>query len=113
MAFKIEFPRGDSYTRGFCMKRGGSLVTTAFDEIYFTVKKSYTDKSFVLQRKLADGGIVSDGSGHYTLYIGPEDTNRLNFAEYDCDFEFILGEEKKTYVGKMKLTKEVTYASNE
>lgn len=113
MAFKIEFPRGDSYTRGFVMKRNESAVTIPFDEIYFTVKKIYTDKSFVFQKKLTEGGIVSDGEGHYTLFIEPDDTNRLDFAEFDCDFEFILGEEKKTFVGKMKLTKEVTYASNE
>lgn len=113
MAFKIEFPRGDSCTHGFVMKRNDSTVTIPFDEIYFTVKKTYTDKNFVFQKKLTEGGIVNDGEGHYTLFIEPYDTNRLDFAEYDCDFEFILGEEKKTYVGKMKLTKEVTYASNE
>lgn len=113
MAIKIEFPRGDSYRRGFTVQMGGVVVTDPFDDIYFTAKKTYTDKTFVLQKRLSTGGITDDGDGHYTLFIEPDDTNRLEFAEYDCDFEFVAGIDKTTFVGKLKLTKEVTYASNE
>ena len=113
MAFRIVFPRGDSFAQGFVMKRNDSTVTTVFDEIYFTVKKSYKDTNFVLQQKLTDGDIVYDGNGHYTLFLEPEDTSWLDFTTYECDFEFILGEEKKTFVGTMQLTKEITCIGNE
>ncbi len=109
----IEFARGDSYERGFLVKRGGQTVTDAFDDIFFTVKKSYRDKEFILQKKLSDGSIRTDGDGHYTLVIRSADTDNLAFGEYDCDIEFLAGEYKKTFIGKLTLNKEVTYTGNE
>lgn len=110
---ELTFPRGDSYERGFILKRNNQAVTDPFDEIYFTVKKYSTDKDFKFQKRLSTGGIVDDGEGHYTLFIEPEDTNELAFGEYDCDFEIVKGDYKRTFYGKLKLTKEVTHANNE
>ena len=112
---RIEFARGDSYVKGFHMEQGETTVTEPFEEIYFTVKNSYEDRNYIFQKRLSTGGITSDGDGHYTLYIEPEDTNSMKFGDYDCDFEFLRNEGtyKRTFMVRMKLTKEVTYASNE
>lgn len=111
--FTIEFPRGDSKQKGFNLKLNGEPVETIFDEVYFTVKKYFSDAEFVFQKKKSEGGIVYDGEGHYTLYINPEDTNGLPFGDYDCDLEFVVDGDKTTYFGKLKLGKETTHANNE
>ena len=115
MALAIEFARGDTYERGFILKskQTGQPITEIFDDVYFTVKKKHTDHDFVLQKRMSEGGIVYDGEGHYTLYIEPEDTDNLLFEEYDCDIEVKNAGHKRTFYGKLKLTKEVTHEYNE
>ena len=113
MGMVIEFPRGDTYQKGFLLKENGQIVTDTFSNIYFTVKQNYEESDYVFQKKLSTNGIVSNGSGHYTLYIEPSDTNGLPFGEYDFDFEFVADGYKKTFAGVLKLTKEVTHQSNE
>ena len=112
---KIEFARGDSYARALVLKQDGQAVTDTFDEIYFTVKRSYEEKKVLFQKRMSTGGIVTNGSGYYTLYINPEDTDGMDFGDYDFDFEFVKndGGYKRTFPGKLRLAKEVTYASNE
>lgn len=109
----IEFARGDTYQKGFLLQRNGETITESFDEIYFTVKENYEETAFLFQKKLTTSGIVYDGDGHYTLNVEPSDTNGLAFGEYDFDFEFVKEGYKKTFAGVLKLTKEVTHASNE
>ena len=111
----IEFPRGDSYEQGFVLKNKSSAspVEEAFDEVYFTVKKLWSNRDYKIQKRLSTGGITYDGEGHYTLRIAPEDTNDLGFGEYDFDIEFVKGSYKKTFCGKFILSKEVTHQSNE
>lgn len=109
----IEFARGDSYQRGFILKRNSQPVVEDFDDVYFTVKKRHTDRDFVLQKRMTTGGIVNDGNGHYTLFIQPEDTNGLSFGDYDFDIEVKDGDYKRTFYGVLKLTKEVTHQYNE
>lgn len=111
----ITFPRGDSYVRGFVLKdsRTGEPITDAFEEVYFTVKKLWSSTEYQLQKRMSTGGIVSDGDGHYTLFISPEDTNEMKFGDYDCDLEFVKPGYKKTFCGRLKLDKEVTHQSNE
>lgn len=112
-AIQIEFARGDSYQKGLLLKRGGEPVTDTFEDVYFTVKKSYSEHEFILQKRMSTGGIVYDGNGHYTMFIEPDDTNGLSFGDYDCDFEFRASGYKRTFYGKLKLTKEVTHYYNE
>lgn len=112
---KIEFARGDNYDRGFLIKdrSTGQTVTEPYDEIYFTVKRNAVEHDFLFQKRLSTGGIVSDGEGHYTLHISPEDTNNLSFGEYDCDIEVMKNGSKKTFYGQLKLCREVTHQYNE
>lgn len=114
---KIEFIRGDSYEKGFILrdKLTGDPITETFDEVYFTVKLHAVDKNPVLQKKMTTNGVLSDGDGHYTIYFYPNDTNGLNFGTYDCDIEFVKGDNdyKKTFTGTLTLLKEVTHKINE
>lgn len=113
----LVFARGDSYEKGFVLQdqKLGGRVITEFDEVYFTVKESPYDKMPVLQKKMSDGGIINDGDGHYTLHILPDDTNHMSFRDYDFDLEFVKGdnEYKKSFVGRLTLTKEITHKSDE
>ena len=111
----IEFARGDSYAVGFQLreKDSGTAIDSEFDEIYFTVKRAYTDKEYKFQKTLTGGGIVSDGNGHYTLNFLPEDTATMAFGRYDVDLEFDRGENfVKTFAGELNLTKETTHSTN-
>jgi hypothetical protein len=116
MGFTIMFARGDSYEKGFKLQqKSGTPILTVFDEVFFTVKKDFKDRNYVFQKRMSDGGIVNDGNGHFTLSILPNDTNGLSFGEYDCDLEFVVGENefKRTYEGKLTLLPETTHQNNE
>lgn len=111
----IEFPRGDSWAKGFVLKARHNMkpIEDEYDEIYCTVKKHAADKAYLFQKRKSTGGIVHDGGGHYTIYFMPEDTDRLAFGDYDFDVEFVRGIEKRTVFGTLTLTKEVTHVYNE
>ena len=111
----MEIPRGDSLEKGFVLKdkQSGEPITDVYDEIYFTVKSDAKERDYLFQKTMTAGGITDDGNGHYTLIIMPDDTNDLEFDTYDCDFEFVKDEHKRTFYGKLKLTKEVTHYYNE
>lgn len=114
---KLEFARGDSYEKGFVLQdhKTGERITEQFDEVYFTVKRNSNDPQPLLQKRMTTGGIENDGDGHYTIFILPDDTNKMGFGTYDCDIEFVKGENefKKTFVGTLTLGKEVTHKANE
>ena len=110
--YKIEFPRGDSYHKGFILKQGDVQIGDQPDEVYFTVKNNYEERSYLFQKKLSTGGITFD-NGHYVLYIDPQDTDGRKYGDYVFDFEFIFDGKKSTFCGKLKLTNEVTFVTNE
>ena len=110
---QIKMARGDSCEKGVIKKRNGEPDTTVFDEVYFTVKRRYGDREMLFQKTLTNGGIQSDGEGHYTLFIYPADTDNLSFGEYVFDFEFVKDYYKRTYTGKLILTEEATHVANE
>lgn len=119
MQMEIRMARGDRKSKLFQILQpdgqgGTAPCTDPFDEIYFTVKKSYYDDEYNLQKRLSDGGITYLENGIYKVVILPADTDPLGFGEYDFDIEVEKnGEIKQTFVGKLILTKEVTYAGNE
>ena len=112
---KIEMPRGDLRNVRFTVTNAdGTPSEIAFDEIYFTVKGADTDKNFLIQKRLGDGGIERMDDGSYQFSILPEDTDNLRVTRYVFDIELVLdGEIKQTTVGELVLTNEVTFAENE
>lgn len=117
MNYKIGMTRGD--TKGFRFQRKykddegeEQVITQIADELYFTVKKSYRDKDFLLQKKLSD--MEFDEQGVYHFVINPEDTNDLDFGTFVYDLEVIQDGYKKTISsGNFVLGYESTWAVNE
>jgi len=110
----ITMPRGDIRPVSFTINdANGTPSDISFDEIYFTVKRSFTDKRFLFQKKLSTGEIEQTNTGEYSLIIEPEDTNNLYFGEYAFDIEVVNTDVKQTFVGELILTEEATHAANE
>jgi len=112
---QIVMPRGDLVKKTFVIRMPDKTpYTDALDEIYLTVKKSYLERNYKFQKRLSDGGIEYIGDGRYKFAIEPEDTNTLEFGDYDFDIEIVkIGEIKKTFTGTLTLTMESTHAVNE
>ena len=117
MGTDIEMPRGDLRQIAFTVHSADSenSIVTDFDEIYFTVKKNYTDKVFLFQKKLTTGDIELTESGDFQFTIQPEDTDKMAFGQYVFDVEVIRGNEIKQtlIVGYIRLTEEVTHVKDE
>ncbi len=110
----ISMPRGDIRPIQFTVfNSNGEISNIDFDEIYFTVKRSFRDRSALFQKRLSDGTIEKNENG-YRFVIRPEDTDRLDVDRYVFDIELVLDDDiKQTTVGELILTDEVTFASNE
>lgn len=112
----LSMIRGDSATFHFHREDAdGKVIITTPQEIYFTVKASFDDAGFVIQKRLAD--MTVDSVGEYSFTILPTDTNALDFGEYVYDLEVVRNAEatdKQTISkGIFELETEVTYAINE
>lgn len=116
----ISMPRGDVVPLEFDIYEsdGETITQMDFDDIFFTVKKNFTDRNYKFQKRLSDGNIVRDRDWHYHILIDAEDTNYLPFGDYVFDIELVkhnltVPDIKQTIVGKLILSEESTYASNE
>ena len=113
---EISFHRGDIHSQGFTvLTPDGFPCGIDFDEIYFTVKRSFDDQAYLFQKRLTRGEIIEAETGKYEFTIHPEDTDALSIGEYVFDIEIVDDTEgiKQTTTGKLKLLPEVTFASNE
>lgn len=111
----ITMARGDIFPFSFGVYSDNELISEEMDDIYFTVKNSHYSHDFLFQKRLSDGSIASDGEGGYSIFIDPEDTDNLDFGEYEFDIEIIKRSSaiKRTFTGILCLTEEVTHANNE
>ena len=112
---EIIMPRGDLRQVTFTAQGDNQrTLVSDFDEIFFTVKKTFTDRMFLFQKRLSTGGIKLTEEGAYQFTIQPKDTDRLPFGSYVFDIEVIRGDDiKQTFTGHLKLTEEATYSENE
>lgn len=112
---KITFPRGDMYAFPFSIEVDGEKMTDALDDVWFTVKKKYTDPEALISKRLSVGTITGDGNGNYVVTIQPEDTEGLCFGSYvfDIQVQKLAAGLKRTITGTMELTPEVTWKGNE
>lgn len=113
---EIKLHRGD-YTKKKIniLDTSGNKSNATFDEIYITFKYSAISQSFLLQKKLSTGDIIKNEDGSYSFEILPEDTDGLDFGEYEFDIELYKANPifKQTFLGKLVLLEEVTHAANE
>lgn len=117
-ALSLSMIRGDSATFHFHREDAdGTVITETPTDVFFTVKESFDDDGFVIQKKLSDGSITIDQNYEYHFTILPDDTNELEFGDYVYDVEVIrneAGTDKQTISkGSFNLETEVTYAINE
>lgn len=105
--------RGD--TAGYTFKRidaEGNPITTTPDALYFTLKKAYTDQTALLQKKIADMTMDSDGTWSFTIQAG--ETDALAFGNYVYDIQVNDNDAVTTIAkGAFTLTPEATWQSNE
>ena len=117
---RIVMPRGDVRPLQFDVLEtdGETISDIEFDDIYFTVKKNFTDRDFKFQKKLSNGSITKDSEGHYHTVIDSADTDNLPFGDYVFDIELkkensSVPNIKQTTIGRLIVTEESTYAGNE
>ena len=115
MGMEITMPRGDIRPVRFLIKgENGDPASVLFTEIYVTFKKSFIDKTYLFQKRLSDGTVLQLDVGDYEFIIMPEDTDGLKITDYVFDIEVLYEDQiKQTFVGKLILTNEVTFAENE
>lgn len=118
----FEYFIGDTYERNFKVKK----YTDDIDAVYFSVKKSNSDKRTALQKTL-DNGITlvddevvdSERQRTYQLMINSEDTEDMTpDQEYEFDIEIVTNKDdtdiKQTIItGNFVLTNATTRIWNE
>ena len=62
----------------------GQPILSIPQELYFIVKKSWTDKTALITKDLND--MVFDEEGYYHFTITPEETENLPYGKYVWDF---------------------------
>ena len=112
---RIAMHRGDiDYERFVINNQDGTVSDVDFDSIYFTVKKTFKDKTVLLQKSLKDNTIEKLGPGDYQLKIERADTSNMAFGRYVFDIQLsyqdILNE---TFTGDFDLLPEATNPESE
>lgn len=113
---KITMPRGDIRPVRFTVQDNfGEESDLEFEEIYFTVKRKFSDTDYLFQKRLGNGTIIADEAGGYSFVIESADTDNLRVGTYVFDIELVNESRgvKQTTVGELELTNEVTFAVNE
>ena len=120
--YDISFARGDTYPLKISVKYKSTQEYVDFicDDVYFTVKKNFTDKNYKFQKRLSNGTILPDPIqiGVFHVKIAPSDTDDLAFGQYVYDVEIVKFnggdvDIKKTLSGNLYLNNESTHAANE
>lgn len=115
-----EFKRGDTKVLDkfrLLNTDGEVLALGANDTLYFTVKKDANSKNVLIQKTTKDSGITLEDDGYYHIIIDPEDTNDLDYGDYQYDIELkSIG--SRTFVrtlveGVITLTEEITWGGDE
>ena len=110
----INMARGDIHSVIFTLYEGDTQFLDSVDDIFFTVKKKYNERNYKFQKRLSMEEIQYIGEGQYEFTIQPEDTDKLDFGDYDFDIEVVkMPSLKQTFNGVLHLEKEVTHSINE
>lgn len=111
--FDIEFPRGDTPPFEFTLELEDGELLEDVDEIYFTMKKSYSTSEMILQKRLSRGEINQEGNV-FSFVFKHLETATLPYGNYVYDVQIMLGEYVKTIImGQITLTNESTFLENE
>lgn len=108
----MNLTRGDTGQYKFQrLDSDGTVITSTPDSIYFTVKKSFSSSTVVIQKTISDMTMEEDNYWHFTL--NPEDTEELDTGIYVYDIEVTEDGYVATIAkGTLKLLPEATWYSN-
>lgn len=105
--------RGD--TAGYYFQRldsDGQPITATPDALYFTIKSDWTDATALLQKKISDMTMDSDGTWHFVIQAG--ETDNMRYGDYVFDIQVNDNDAVFTIAkGKFTLTPEATWQINE
>ena len=119
MNINISKPRGDTIKIRFSIKMSGvDYEVQPNDRLYFTIKRSYKDESYLKQYSYGDGITYDQSTKKYTLIIPSSDTSELDFKTYYFDIELVrdFNNTKDTstlILGELEMTEEITRRENE
>ena len=111
----IEFVRGDTCPVTFPLYDGEKNPVEDFDDtdMIMSVKNNFNEDNFIFQKRYSSGTISKDGNNFSFVFL-PVDTESLDYGNYVFDVCVISQDFKQTIIrGTIKLTNEVTFASNE
>lgn len=81
----LSLNRGTTFKlRGRRIDANGDPILTTPEELYFIVKKRWTDKTALITKTLQD--MEFDEEGYYHFTILPEETENLDYGKYVWDF---------------------------
>lgn len=81
----LSLNRGTTFKlRGRRIDAEGNPILTTPEELYFIVKKRWTDKTALITKTLED--MEFDEEGYYHFTILPEETENLDYGKYVWDF---------------------------
>lgn len=110
----IKLIRGDTAVLHFHrLDYGGRIIQEKANQMFFTVKKKFTDKGYIFQKTIDD--IYFDKFFEYHITVNPDDTDGQSYGNYVYDVEVIDSEGQKRTIsrGIIELTSESTWVDNE
>lgn len=112
--FDIETTRGDTLPIEFELLTQDGLPLESDDyEIYFTLKKNFKTREYLMQKKKSTEEIVVE-NGRVLIVLEHNDTAEMKYGTYVYDVQFKSGDYVKTLLkGKIKLLDESTWKANE
>lgn len=100
----ITMVRGDTLSFGMVLEQLDQDLDTAF----FTVKESYSNDDYVVQKSL-NNGITKLETGKYCVRVAPEDTAKLEVKKYFYDLQVGVNGDVFTIIkGVLELEYEAT-----
>lgn len=104
MEQNITMVRGDTLSFGMEFEDLDQDLTSA----YFSVKKSYSDSSYTLQKSLGSG-ITKVETGKYRVRVAPSDTANVDAGNYFYDLQVSANSDVFTILrGMLTILPEVT-----
>lgn len=110
--------RGDTHQITFkIIEDGGNeYILEERDKLYFTVKKSYRYKDYVIQKTMGNG--IAYVNRQYQITIDADCSSNLLCGDYVYDIQIILYNEGTELIktlarGKLRWDTEVTFRGNE
>ena len=108
----MEITRGDTLAFKFQrLDSDGNPITATPDALYFTLKRSYAEEEYIIQKELED--MTTDGDGTYHVTLTAAETEALPRNRYVYDIEVTQDGVVTTIAkGQLLVTEQATWSEN-